>query len=384
MPSENRITFRPCLHARLFFEMFKIALFVVGGGYAIIAVADDVFSRRLRWTDEGELVGHIPVFQMIPGIMAGHCAVYVGRKVAGLPGAAAALAGVVLPSLVLFTLVSMGYDAIPVDNVWLAAAFRGLRAALTGVILAMVMRGWRTAVTGRYGHAAVALGCAALACGTNPALVLVAAMAAGLAREFRPSGTRYRSLALTVPLFLKYGALAFGGGYVLVPMYIADFTGPAAPFLQLPAREFADLMALTQMTPGPIGINAATFFGYRLGGIPGACLATAALVLPGFLLMLFALRSLARFGESRVVRGLLAGVRPVTLSLMIGAAWAFAGMSFLRPGEHGAGAFDFAALAIAAAAGVLVATRRGGVMTVIFLSAAASVACAAAGRILFG
>jgi chromate transporter len=59
----------------LFLEMFKIALFVVGGGFAILAVADEVFSKKLKWTDEGEIASHLPVFQMVPGIIAGSTAV---------------------------------------------------------------------------------------------------------------------------------------------------------------------------------------------------------------------------------------------------------------------------------------------------------------------
>jgi chromate transporter len=127
------------------------------------------------------------------------------------------------------------------------------------------------------------------------------------------------------------------------------------------------------MTPGPIGINAATFFGYRLGGVAGACLATAALVLPGALLLLFALRSLARFGGNRLVRGVLDGVRPVTLSLMMQAAWAFAGLSLWRCAA-GTLSFNGVACLIAVAALVLVVRRRLGVMPVVFLSAVASVA----------
>ena len=74
----------------LFWEMFKIALCVVGGGFAILAVADEVFSKKLKWTEEGEIAAHLPVFQMVPGIIAGGTAVYVGRKEAGVPGAVAA------------------------------------------------------------------------------------------------------------------------------------------------------------------------------------------------------------------------------------------------------------------------------------------------------
>ena len=365
--------------ARLFFEMFRIALFVVGGGYAIIAVADDVFSRKLKWTKEGELVDALSLFQTFPGIMAGHCAVYVGRKVAGPIGSVVALAGVILPSLVIFLFVSMGYDAIPVGNRWLVAAFGGLRAALAGVILGMIVRSWTKSVCGGYGYVAMFAGLALLLAGVNPAIVLVAAMIAGVAAEFAPRGgsRKFNSLGIVFPVFLKYGALAFGGGYVLVPMYIRDFVGCDAPWLQLPAEEFANLMALTQMTPGPIGINAATFFGYRLGGVLGAALATAALVLPGSLLLSLALASMERFSGSRVVKGIFGGVRPVTMSLMVSAAWSFAGMSLWTVHDCGF-SVDYVALALAAFAAFATIRRMLGVMQTIFICAGISTMAALA------
>lgn len=372
---------------RLFFEMFRIALFVVGGGYAIIAVADDTFSRKLKWTKEGELLEAFSLFQTFPGIMAAHCAIYVGRKVAGVAGSVVALAAVVLPSLVIFTFVSMGYGAIPLDNPWLGAAFAGLRAALTGVIVGMIVRGWRKSVVGCYGYSAMLVGLALLVAGVNPALVLVAAMLVGVVREFTPAraagSRRFNSLAVVVPIFLKYGALAFGGGYVLVPMYIRDFVGEAAQFLQLQPEEFANLMALTQMTPGPIGINAATFFGFRLGGVPGAVLATVALVLPGSLMLTLALDSMERFRESRIVKGIFAGVRPVTMSLMLSAAWSFAGMSMWSKSADGGFFIDVVAVALVGFAAFATIRKVCGVMQTIFICALASLVIRALSSLCF-
>ena len=65
--------------ALLFWEFSKISLFVIGGGYAIIAVADRTLSRR-GWTEDGELLDRLPVFQMVPGLIATHTAVYVARQ----------------------------------------------------------------------------------------------------------------------------------------------------------------------------------------------------------------------------------------------------------------------------------------------------------------
>ena len=334
----------------LFWEMFKIALTVIGGGYAILAVADEVFSKKLKWTKEGEVIEHLPIFQMVPGIIAGNTAIYVGRKVAGLPGAIAALTGVFLPSVIVFSIVCAGYSLIPFGNTYLDAAFLGLRAALTGIIAAMIVRGWKKSVDGAYAFILM-LG-ALMAIGplkVNPALVVAAAAILGIAVRFIRSESgaaktrKFLSSFWLMPLvFLKYGIIAFGGGYVLVPVYIGDFVGKTAPFLQLTEREFADVMALTQMTPGPIAVNCATFFGYRLGfaemgTVPGAVLgafiATFCLLIPGAILLYIALGSLEKFKSSRVVQGILSGVKPVTIAMMLNALWAFAMMSVWSGGD---------------------------------------------------
>ncbi len=321
---------------QLFFEFFKISLFVIGGGYAIIAVADQVFAKR-KWTEEGELLDELPVFQMIPGLIATHVAVYVGRKVAGLPGAILSVVAVALPSVTIFTAVAMGYDALPLDNAYLLCAFVGLRSALTGIIAATVLRSWTKATKDAFFFAVLIAACVALHFGAPVWAVLVVAMAIGLLSLVRARGRQAKTFCsfswLPLLLFLKYGALCFGGGFVLVPMYIEDFVGPTASFLQVSAEEFSNLMALTQMTPGPIGVNGATYFGFRLAGIPGAVLASAALLLPGSLLVYLALASLDRFKTSRIVRGILRGAKPASLALMLVALWAFLGLSVFANGR---------------------------------------------------
>lgn len=368
---------------RLFWRMFAISAFVLGGGFAIIAVADEVFSKKLKWTEEGEITGQLPVFQMVPGMICTNTAIYVGNKVAGPLGAAVALAGTVLPSLVIFTAVTVCYGAIPVNNPYLAAAFSGLRAALAGVIAALVVRGWTKNVHGLYGYAAVSVATALLGWWKVPAApVILGAALAGIALEaLRRSGGaggwRARLFCpafLAIPLlFLKYGSLAFGGGYVLVPMYMADFVGPSAPHLNLTPEEFANVMALTQMTPGSISVNCATFFGYRMCGMLGSVVATVAMVLPNYMLLLLVLRSLDKFKSSTVVSGLLAGIRPATTALMAVAAFAFAGMSVWTRTEGGGGGVAFHPLGALIFAAVLAAmlARRASVVALVFWSAAA-------------
>lgn len=363
----------------LFWEMFKIALCVVGGGFAILAVADEVFAKKRKWTEEGEIVSHLPIFQMIPGIIAGNTAVYVGRKVAGIPGAICALVGVLLPSVIIFSIVAAGYQMIPLGNRFLAAAFMGLRAALTGIIAAMVIRGWTKSVTGGYGYCVMALATFALAVlGLNPAVVIVTAVICGVIVKLCPNGpesgrTTFRSAFWAIPLiFLKYGLIAFGGGYVLVPVYIGDFVGPAAPYLQLTTNEFADVMALTQMTPGPIAVNCATFFGYRMANVPGAFVATLALLVPGLILLYLALGSLEKFKSSRIVQGILFGVKPVTIAMMLNALWAFASISVWT--TEGGFRWHPVATALTVFALVMMHLKRLSVVRLIFICALASVA----------
>ena len=362
---------------QLFWELFRLSLFVVGGGYAMIAVADDVFAKR-GWTKEGEIVDHLPVYQMIPGLIATHIAVFVGRRVAGLFGAAVGVAAVALPSVVIFTFVSAGYDSLPLDNAVLKSVFVGLRAGLSGIIAATIVRSWRRSLPDVFAYCVGALALAAVVCGIGVPWVLVAAMVAGVgimrggARESGLSGAResgqgqkkFCASWLPLLLFLKYGSLCFGGGFVLVPMYIEDFVGPSAAFLNVTADEFANLMALTQMTPGPIGVNGATYFGFRLAGVPGAVLASAALLLPGSLLAYVVFGSLERFRENVVVRGILRGVRPASVALMLVALWAFAAMSVLCEGG-----VNFAGAAIAALSLAAMLSRRVNVVAIIALSA---------------
>ena len=97
----------------LFYHFFKIALFVVGGGYAILLAAEEIFVKRLHWLKDGELMDMLAIIQTIPGLLAGNAAIYVGYRSAGRLGALVALTGVALPSFLVITIVAMGFSWIP-------------------------------------------------------------------------------------------------------------------------------------------------------------------------------------------------------------------------------------------------------------------------------
>ena len=125
-------------------------------------------------------------------------------------------------------------------------------------------------------------------------------------------------------LFIKYGLLSFGGGYVLVMLFIHDLVDK---YKLLTSSEFANLLAIAQMTPGPIGINTATYVGYQTNGILGGVIATIGLLTPAVFLVLTASYFFKKWEKSKTVQGLLYGMRPATLGLLISAVLIFANIA---------------------------------------------------------
>ncbi len=126
-------------------------------------------------------------------------------------------------------------------------------------------------------------------------------------------------------VFFKFGLLCFGGGYMLIPLLSAELVGPAP--CPLRPEEFANLVSIAQATPGPIGINTATYVGYTQQGVPGAVVATLGIVTPALLLVILAIKLLKRYEKSLPVQGFLAGMRPASFGLILSAAVIFAELS---------------------------------------------------------
>ena len=125
--------------------------------------------------------------------------------------------------------------------------------------------------------------------------------------------------------FFIIGAFTIGGGYAMLPLIQDQVVNTHA---WISAREFTDIIAISQMTPGPIGINSATYIGYTVLSNSGAsqflCVlgsftATAAVVLPSFLIVLGMCFALKKFSESTIYKGIMDGLKP-TVAGLIGAA----------------------------------------------------------------
>lgn len=133
----------------------------------------------------------------------------------------------------------------------------------------------------------------------------------------------YLNLFIT---FFKIGLFSFGGGYAMLPLIereIIDVRG------WLTASEFIDIIAISEMTPGPIAINSATFLGYRVADSLGAIVATASIVLPSLIVMITILVFINRFKDSVYMDWVFKGIRPIVLGLIASAAVSVSFSSFI-------------------------------------------------------
>lgn len=118
---------------------------------------------------------------------------------------------------------------------------------------------------------------------------------------------------LLIVEFFKIGLLAIGGGLVTVP-FLFDLADKYDWFSK---QELADMIAISESTPGPIGVNMATFAGFSSGGIAGGLLAVISLVLPSVIIMILVAKMMGKYSCNARVRDVLSGIRPVVLAMIL-------------------------------------------------------------------
>lgn len=126
--------------------------------------------------------------------------------------------------------------------------------------------------------------------------------------------------------YLKIGLFGFGGGYAMLSLIENEIVAPG----WITEKMFTDIVAISQMTPGPIGINSATYIGYvapaQAGwsgwwwGVLGSIICTLVVVLPSFLLVTFTSRYIRRHHDSPIVKGMFRGLRIIVVGLIASAA----------------------------------------------------------------
>jgi len=152
--------------------------------------------------------------------------------------------------------------------------------------------------------------------------------------------------------FFKTGLFAVGGGMATLP-FLYDISDRTGWFTH---AQLADMIAVSESTPGPIGVNMATYVGFLSGGVPGAVIATLGLITPSVIVILLVAAFLQTFRDNKYVNAAFYGLRPASAALITAAGLAVVRVSFFRGGVLSAGTLDLRAVALAAA---LLALTRG-------------------------
>ena len=303
-----------------------------GGGLAVLTQVEHRLVGRERWITPEGFLESTALGQSLPGAISTNTLGFVGWRLARLRGALALVGGFVLPSFLLMVVFSLLYARLRQFAV-VAGVFHLLNPAVAGMVGAMAVRLAAELVRapGRAGRPARSAAGSRRAAGraggggrgrragpgrprgrargraarrgAPPGAELArdgdaASLGARVARAGPAQGParlaagEIHRLGELATVFLRAGALTFGGGYVIVPVLEAELVQGRH---WLTAQAFVDAMALGQITPGPVLITS-TFVGYTLAGLAGALVSTLAVFLPS--LVLVVLVSLSSTGSA--------------------------------------------------------------------------------------
>jgi chromate transporter len=332
--------------------VFKTALYYgvagFGGGYSVLAqLRRDLVDQR-AWLSAEEFLVLAELSKSLPGTPATNLITLLGQRVHGARGGIAAACAFLFPSTVLMIICGALYSHFR-SAASLTMFFDGMNAAMVGIVAAVTVDLGRSALHSKV-DLLIAVVCAlvlslrivsepALACGgvlVGGFIASVRAKSKSAAHaEHSPPSQRLHGFALLTPfaipggiasiaalvrVFVPIGVLTFGGGLAMIPA-IEHVVVNEQHWL-LP-KEFADAIALGQITPGPVAI-CATFIGYRVAGIVGALVATLAMFGPAVALTLAAGHSTERFRGSVVVQGAFRALAPVVIGMLAAATFSLA------------------------------------------------------------
>lgn len=310
-----------------------------GGPTAHIALMQEELVERRRWIPSEMFMDALGVTNLIPGPNSSELAIHSGYMVAGWRGALVAGTSFAFPAIVIMTALSAAYFTIggfelrqdlfaglqPVVIAVLAVTLWRLRKAVASYPLAFLgaavaaltvfLPGWEPVWLLAAGAVTLVLGTAAHRRSRREerggVRMAVAAWLPGLAAAAAGAA----ALPAVLWVFLKTGALLFGGGYVLIPLLEPEVVGRG----WLTRSQFLDGIALGQATPGPI-VTASAFVGYGVAGLAGAVLATVAIYVPSFVAVMAGTGPFLRSFRSRpAVRAFVSGVNAAAVGAIAGA-----------------------------------------------------------------
>lgn len=381
MPSAPRVPLSVVLR-----EWGRIGCVGFGGPPAHVVLLRELCVKERRWLDDDEFTDANAACGLLPGPASTQLAIFCAHRVAGTAGAiVGGLAFIVPGLLLLIALAAISLQDAPPD--WVRGLAAGAGAAVVAVVVHAGVELGRSAVGGLEGARLargvvyVLLGAAATVA-IGPLVVLVL-LACGLV-ELTLQRARGRDALAAVALpglavlatqgaaalpglawmSFKVGALSYGGGFVIVPLMQADAVDVHG---WLSEAEFLNAVALGQLTPGPV-VQTVAAIGWAAAGLGGALAAAAIAFAPSFLIVVLGGDRFARLRTSTDARAFLDGAGPAAIGAILGAAVPLA-----------AGIAEPWQAAVAVLAGVLLLTRRLGIVATLLGAAAAGAAVALAG-----
>ncbi len=295
----------------LFLSFLRMGLTAFGGP-AMIAYLRKMAVEKKQWLDSESFQDGVALCQTIPGATVMQMAAYIGLKVRGVRGAIVSYIGFGLPAFFLMLALSFAY-ARTHELPTVVSIFSGLQAVIVAVVANATYSFGRTSLKS-WKNAAIALAAAVLfGLMANPALIILLAALLGMLLNGKQPSARSAAHLNTMPhttipllLFLlasaaafvllfffqkelfdlailmsKIDLIAFGGGFASIPLMFHEIVEVRS---WMDAATFLNGIVLGQFTPGPIVITA-TFVGYLVRGFQGAFIATIAIFLPSFLIL---------------------------------------------------------------------------------------------------
>jgi chromate transporter len=361
-------------------EWGRIGCIGFGGPPAHVALFRELCVTRRGWLAEDQFERAIAATNLLPGPASTQLAIYCAWRLRGAKGALVGGLGFILPGLVLILALSVLFLAGS-PPAWIRGAGMGAGAAVAAVAaragLGVAVPIWRRTTHAQLPRIfvyALAAGIAAATTGPWLVLVLPACGAVELAwqRRLAGGGVGFHAWPLLAAVAepggtgaliwtaLKVGALAFGGGFVIVPLMQSDAVGT---YHWMTHAQFLNAVALGQVTPGPVTQTVAAV-GYSAGGLPAGLLAALVAFAPSFSFILFGAARFERLLLNERVAAFLAGAAPAAAGAIVGSAVPLAG-ALSETWQY---------VVLAAAAVALLILRRGVVPTLLAAGLAGTVA----------
>jgi chromate transporter len=319
----------PPTYVGLAWLFLKLGTTAFGGPAAHIAMMDDELVRRRGWLDEQRFLDLLSAANLIPGPSSSELAIYIGFELLGVAGFLIAGICFVLPATLMVGAIAWTY--VRVGNVpQVGRTLYGIKPVIIAIVLQALWGLGPKALKSKPLAALAALACGAAALGVEPLVILLGCGLAALGSQrwrARSSelgllpillGAGKASAAVPVGLvtlgltFFKIGGTVFGSGYVLLAFLRNDLVDRMH---WLSESQLLDAIAIGQLTPGPV-FTTATFIGYILAGASGAVVATLAIFLPGFILVLCTRALVTRIRASKTASAFFDGVNAGALALL--------------------------------------------------------------------